>query len=181
IVGGFYARIGNLELLWVAAAACLGAIVGDNVGYLIGHRFGRGFLERHGHRMFITDERLERADRYYGSHGGKTVFLARFIPVVRSVGSILAGVAHMPWRRFLAYDAAGAILWGVGHSILGYAIGASYERWKGYLTPAGLAILLVLLLLIAGSKLLAARRKVEGQVLSGQEGSVGVKHDTSEE
>ncbi|HZD80416.1 MAG TPA: DedA family protein, partial [Actinomycetota bacterium] len=155
IVGGFYARIGNLDLAWVAVAACLGAVVGDNVGFLIGRRFGRGFLERHGRKVLVTPQRLDRADRYYQAHGGKTVFLGRFIPVVRSVGFILAGVARMPWRRFFLYDLAGAVLWGVGHSILGYAIGASYERWKRFLTPAGLAILLVLLLLIGGSKLVA--------------------------
>jgi len=89
------------------------------------------------------------------------VFLGRFIPVVRSLGFILAGIAGMEWRRFFVYDVLGATIWGVGHSVLGYLLGASYERWKGYLTPAGLAVLAVLLLLIGGSKLLLARRKIE--------------------
>ncbi len=164
IIGGFYAHIGDLSLAGVAAAACVGAIIGDNTGYLIGRRYGRGFLERHGHRLFVTSKRLERADRYYLAHGGKTVFLGRFIPVVRSLGFIIAGIAGMDWRRFFLYDAAGATIWGVGHSLLGYAIGASYERWKGYLTPAGLAILAALLLLIGGSKLLLARRKIEEEI-----------------
>jgi undecaprenyl-diphosphatase len=164
IIGGFYARIGNLALPWVASAACLGAILGDNLGYAIGRRFGRGFLERHGRKLLITPQRLSRADAYYEAHGGKTIFLGRFIPVVRSVGCILAGIAGMVWRRFFVYDLAGAVLWGVGHSILGYAIGASYERWKGYLTPIGLAVLAVLLLLIGGSKVLAARRSVRGEL-----------------
>ncbi|MFB3738243.1 MAG: DedA family protein, partial [Candidatus Velamenicoccus archaeovorus] len=164
IVGGFYARIGDLGLAVVALAACLGAVLGDNVGYLLGRRYGRGLLERHGRKLLITPERLARADRYYRSHGGKTVFLGRFIPVVRSVGFILAGVAGMDWRRFVVYDLVGAVLWGVGHSLLGYAIGASYERWKGYLTPGGLAILAVLLLLIGASKLLATRRRVESDL-----------------
>jgi undecaprenyl-diphosphatase len=164
IVGGFYARIGDLGLAWVAVAACLGAILGDNIGYLLGRRYGRGLLERHGRKLLVTPERLERADRYYRAHGGKTVFLGRFIPVVRSVGFILAGVARMEWRRFFVYDLAGAVLWGIGHSVLGYAIGASYERWKGYLTPGGLVILVLLALLIGASKLLAARRSVEGEL-----------------
>ena len=164
IIGGFYARVGNLTLGWVAFGACVGAILGDNVGYFIGRRFGRGFLERHGRKLRVTPARLAKADRYYEVHGGKTVFLGRFIPVVRSVGFILAGIARMEWRRFLLYDAVGAVLWGVGHSVLGYAIGASYERWKGYLTPGGLAILAVLLLLIGGSKLIGARRSVQGEM-----------------
>jgi membrane protein DedA with SNARE-associated domain len=164
ILGGFYARIGNLSLPIVMAVVVAGAVIGDNVGYFIGRRFGRGFLERHGRKLFITPERLDKADRYYAAHGGKTVFLGRFIPVVRSVGFILSGVAGMEWRRFFPYDLAGAVIWGVGHSVLGYAIGASYDRWKGYLTPIGLAILAILILLIGGSKLLAARREVKGDI-----------------
>ena len=159
IIGGFYARLGELSLAWVAVAACVGAILGDNVGYLIGRRFGRGFLERHGRRLFITPERLERADEYYRSHGGKTVFLGRFIPFVRSVGFILAGVAHMRWRRFLLYDVAGSVVWGIGNAALGYVIGASYERWKGYLTPVGLGVLVVLLAFIFWTRWRGRRRE----------------------
>jgi undecaprenyl-diphosphatase len=164
ILGGFYARVGDLSLPWVAFAACVGAVLGDNAGYLIGRRYGRGFLERHGRKLFITPRRLEQADRYYEAHGGKTVFLGRFIPVVRSVGFILAGVAKMEWRRFLPYDVAGAVIWGVGHTFLGYVLGASYERWKGYLTGIGLVILVVLLLLIGATKLLATRRSLESEL-----------------
>lgn len=161
IIGGFYARIGDLWLPWVATVAVVGAVLGDNLGYWIGRRYGRDFLERHGRRLFVTPARLEAAEGYYRRHGGKTVFLGRFVPVLRSVGFIVAGVAHMEWRRFIVYDVAGAILWGIGHSVLGYALGASYQRWERYLTPGGLVLLAVLLLLIGGSKLLAARRRVE--------------------
>jgi undecaprenyl-diphosphatase len=160
IVGGFYARTGELQLPMVALVAVVGAILGDNLGYWLGRRYGRGFFERHGRKVFVTPDRLSAAERYYYSHGGKTVFLGRFVPVVRSVGFIVAGISHMPWRRFFVYDVAGAVIWGIGHSVLGYALGASYERWERYATPVGLALLLVLLFLIGGSKLLAARRKL---------------------
>jgi undecaprenyl-diphosphatase len=95
IIGGFYARIGDLWLPGVATVAIVGAVLGDNLGYWIGRRYGRGFLERHGRRLFVTPERLEAAEGYYRRYGGRTVFLGRFIPVVRSVGFIVAGVAHM--------------------------------------------------------------------------------------
>ncbi len=167
IIGGFYARVGDLWLPLVAFVAVLGAVIGDNVGYWIGRRFGRGFLERHGPKLFLSEERLARADRYYGSHGGKTVFLGRFIPVVRSVGFILAGVAGMEWRRFAVYDLAGAVIWGTANAVLGYLVGESYERWQRYVTPIGLGILVVLLVLIGGSKLRARRRRLQG----GPEGS----------
>jgi membrane-associated protein len=85
------------------------------------------------------------------------VFLGRFVPVARSVGFIVAGIAHMDWRRFLVYDIAGAVLWGTGHTLLGYAIGASYERWEGYLTTAGLGLVVVVVVLVGLSRLHAAR------------------------
>lgn len=160
IVGGFYARTGELQLPLVALVAVVGAILGDNLGYWLGRRYGRGFFERHGRKVLVTPERLTAAERYYDSHGGKTVFLGRFVPVVRSVGFIVAGIAHMPWRRFFAYDLAGALIWGIGHSVLGYALGASYERWERYATPVGLGLLVVLLFLVGGSKLLASRRQL---------------------
>lgn len=160
IVGGFYARIGELWLPAVSAVAVVGAVLGDNLGYLIGRRFGRGFLERHGRKLLVTPERLAAAERYYLEHGGKTVFLGRFVPVVRSVGFIVAGVSRMDWKRFFAYDLAGALIWGIGHSVLGWVLGRSYERWERYATPVGLGLLIVLLFLIGGSKILAARRRM---------------------
>ncbi|HSJ49968.1 MAG TPA: DedA family protein [Actinomycetota bacterium] len=172
IVGGFYARIGELWLPAVSLVAVTGAIVGDNIGYWIGRRYGRGFLERHGSKLFVTPERLLAAERYYVSHGGKTVFLGRFVPVVRSVGFIVAGAAHMRWRRFLVFDVAGAVIWGVGHTVLGYALGASYERWEGYATPVGLGLLGLLLFLVGASKFRARRRSMRegrGSVPSGLE------------
>jgi undecaprenyl-diphosphatase len=166
ILGGFYARVGDppLALPLLSFLVVAFAVAGDNIGYLIGRRFGRGFLERHGRKLFVTPERLVLAERYYEQHGGKTVFLGRFIPVVRSVGFIVAGVAHMRWRRFIAYDLAGAAIWGVGHTLIGYFLGASYERWEKYLTPVGLGLFVVLLVLIGGSKILAARRKVSEEL-----------------
>jgi membrane protein DedA with SNARE-associated domain len=164
ILGGVYAGLGDLWLPLVSAVAVFGAVLGDNVGYWIGRRFGRGFLERHGRRLFVTPERIAVAERYYASHGGKTIFLARFVPVVRSVGFIVAGVAHMEWRRFIVYDVAGALIWGVTHSVIGYALGASYERWARYSTTVGLILLIILLILVGGSKFLAWRRRTRREL-----------------
>jgi undecaprenyl-diphosphatase len=166
LLGGVYAsEVGHppLFLPGVMVAAFLGAVIGDNIGYWLGRRYGRGLLERHGHRLRISDERLAKADEYYRSHGGKTVFLGRFIPFVRSVGFILAGVSKMPWKRFIVYDAAGAALWSFGHAMLGYLAGASYQRWEPYATPVGLAILVVLVLLIGGSKFVSSRRSKKAE------------------
>lgn len=176
IIGGVYAGLGELWLPLVSVVAVLGAVLGDNTGYWLGRRFGRGFFERHGRRVFVTPERLRSAERYYTVHGGKTVFLGRFVPVVRSVGFIVAGIARMEWKRFIVYDLAGATIWGIGHSVLGYALGASYERWDRYATPVGLGLLVVLLFLIGGSKFLSARRKV-GRELEGLEEDLELEHE----
>lgn len=176
IIGGVYAGIGDLWLPGVATVAVVGAILGDNLGYWIGRRFGRGFLERHGRKLFITPERLVAAEAYYARHGGKTVFFGRFVPVVRSVGFIVAGVSQMPWKRFLIYDIAGATVWGIGHSLIGYALGESYERWERYATPFGIALFVLLVLLIGASKLLAARRRVK-EALDEDEDEDELEHD----
>ena len=164
IVGGFYAKVGDLWFPAVAFVAAVGAILGDNLGYWIGRRFGRGWLERHGRKVFITADRLETAERYYRQHGGKTIFLGRFIPVVRSVGFIVAGVSKMEWRRFLLYDVLGAVLWAVGHTAIGYTLGASYQRFERYATPLGIGLLVLLLFVIGASKFLAARRRVSEEL-----------------
>jgi undecaprenyl-diphosphatase len=160
IVGGFYASRGDLWLPLVSFVAVVGAVLGDNLGYWLGRRFGRGFFERHGRKVLVTPDRLVAAERYYLSHGGKTVFFGRFVPVVRSVGFIVAGISRMEWRRFFVYDLAGALIWGIGHSVIGYVLGDAYERWERYATPFGIVLLAVLLFSIGASKLLAARRKL---------------------
>lgn len=159
IIGGFYARIGRLSVVALAIVVVCAAVAGDNTGYWIGRRFGRGFLERHGHVLRVTPEKIARADRFYVRHGGKTIFLGRFIPVVRSVGFILAGASGMPWNRFFAYDLAGAFIWGCLNVGLGYALGEGYRRADDYLRMLGLAVLVILLLLLGVTKLLAARRE----------------------
>jgi membrane-associated protein len=114
--------------------------------------------------VFVTPERLETAERYYQEHGGKTVFFGRFIPVVRSVGYLVAGISKMEWKRFFLYDVLGATLWAVGHTMIGYGLGASYQKLERYATPVGIGLLIVLLFVIGGSKILAARRKVSEEL-----------------
>ncbi|MCA1726363.1 MAG: DedA family protein [Actinobacteria bacterium] len=158
LVAGFYAAVGHLDPVAVAAIASAGAIVGDNLGYGLGRRLGRGFLERHGRALLLTPERVAKADAFYDHHGGKTVFLGRFVPLIRSVVCFLAGVGHMRYPRFLVFDSAGAILWAVGHTALGYVAGRSYEELERFLGPAGLLLFVVLVALIAASIWFRRRR-----------------------
>ena len=138
LVGAFYAAQGELSIVWITVVASVAAILGDNVGYLIGRRFGRGFLERHG-RWLASPERLERVEAFFRRHGGKTIFFARFIPVLRSVVCLAAGVSRMRYARFVRWDVPGAVLWCTANTMLGYLVGQSYPVLKRFLSGAGLA------------------------------------------
>lgn len=167
LLGSFYAGRGELDPVLVAAMAFLGGVVGDNLGYLIGRRAGRSFLERFGHRVFLKPERIAAAERFYARHGGKAVFLGRFVPVVRSVSSLLAGVGRMRYARFAAYDMVGAGLWAVGHTVIGYVVGEQYERFKRYMDGVGLVVLGMLVLLLLVSVWVRRRRARSGLPLRG--------------
>lgn len=172
LVGAFFAAQGSLSPAWVAAAALIGGVAGDNLGYLIGRRAGRPFLTRHGGRFFLPEERLANAERFYREHGGKTVFLGRFIPVIRAFGCLLAGASHMSYPRFFFYDFAGALIWAGGHTAIGYAIGGQYELIERYLSGAGLVIFVLLVLLVVLGNVWRKRRQAGVQA---EEGSAPTK------
>ena len=167
ILGGFYAASGDLWLPGVAIVATVAGIAGDNVGYLVGRRYGQRVLDRFGRFIFLSPARVQRARSFYEQHGGKTVFLGRFIPVVRSLGCLLAGMSHLRYRRFFLYDAAGAILWAIANTAVGYLLGKGYERVERYLGGAGLLALVLLIGLVWVSawlnrRRLAAKKSAEG-------------------
>jgi membrane protein DedA with SNARE-associated domain len=147
LAGAALAHFGRLSLPWVILTATGAAILGDNVGFLIGRRVGRGLVERHGSRIGLTPRRLEQFDRFFTLHGAKTVFIARFITGLRVFGALLAGASGLPWPRFLFYNATGAIVWSTAIALLGYALGNSWatlERLVGRTGLVGLAIALAL-------------------------------------
>jgi len=113
-------------------ASVAGAIAGDSIGYELGRHFGPR-LRRSALGRRIGDERWERAERYLRERGGRAIFFARWILVVRAVVPALAGQARMPYRRFLGWNVAGAIPLCVLHVGLGYLAGRSYEQVDHYL------------------------------------------------
>lgn len=104
------------------------AVLGDNVGYSFGRRFGRKLFERKNSVLFHSDN-LRRAEEFYKKHGPKTIVIARFVPVVRTFAPIVAGISHMHYRTFVAYNLIGGFLWAVGLTYLGYAAGGVIERY----------------------------------------------------
>jgi membrane protein DedA with SNARE-associated domain len=128
LLGSFYVAIDHrLSLPIVIICAALGAVVGDNIGYYIGHKGGRPFIERYGRYVFVKPEHLVRAERFFAKHGGKTVFFGRFVSILRTWAAFLAGVERMHWRTFLVYNAAGGIIWATIYGILGYVAGRFFH------------------------------------------------------
>jgi len=109
--------------VWVVALAiAVAAFVGGEVGYLIGHKAGPRIFERKESGIF-SRKNVERTNAFFERYGGMTIVLARFVPVVRTFAPVVAGVGHMPWRRYSLYNLIGAALWGCGVVLLGYGIG----------------------------------------------------------
>lgn len=156
LLAAFYAAVyHDLSLPIVIGCAIAGAIIGDNLGYWIGHTGGKAIIERYGRYIFLKPERMKKAELFFAKHGNKTVFLGRFIAVLRAWAAFLAGVNKMHWPTFLIYNAAGGILWAIIYGLLGYFAGrifhdnfARVERLAGDLSLI-LAAIIVLGVIIA--------------------------------
>lgn len=142
---GFLASQGIFNIVWLAGLCFLAAVLGDSVGYSFGHRVGRRIFTREDSLLFHKHN-LQRAQAFYDRHGGKTIILARFLPVVRTFAPILAGVGSMPYRRFLAYNVVGGALWAVGLTVLGYYLGSAIPDVDRYLLPIILGIVVLSIL-----------------------------------
>ncbi len=139
---GFFAAQGKLPLFWLLPLVIVSAIAGYEVGYRIGSRFGRRLFHKPDGLLF-RQEYLEKSEVFYEKHGGKTVMLSRFVPVVRTFAPIVAGIGRMPKGRFLIFNAAGAVVWGGGVVLLGNFLGSRVPNIDKYLLPAvGLAMVM---------------------------------------
>jgi membrane protein DedA with SNARE-associated domain len=130
LVAGFLASASggsHLKLSWIIPVAFLAAVCGDNLGYFLGYRFARRFLERRQGFLFLTPQRLKKIDSYFQCYGIWSVAIARFIAGVRTICALSAGVAGMPWKRFFLVDALAALVWATYVSVLGYTFGKSWR------------------------------------------------------
>ena len=134
LVAGYFASTGEFNIALVMLIAAVGAVIGDNIGFAIGHHYGRGFLLRVGRFFFLTPKRLEHMENFFQKHGNKTILVARFITGLRVFAALLAGASNMRWRVFLFYNVCGAILWSIVITTLGYVFGQSLPlllKWVG--------------------------------------------------
>ena len=144
---------GRLSLPLVIAVGTAAAVVGDNVGYLIGRRGGRWLLVRPGHWQEPRRRLLERGEAFFDRHGGKAVFFARWVPGLRAVGAWLAGAGRMPWPRFLVWNALGGATWTASIAVSAYVLGKAASAVLGV---AGLVLLAVVV--AAGAVAVRIRR-----------------------
>jgi len=113
----------DYSLFWVIVVAAAGAIVGDNIGYLLGRYGGRRLIDRWGFVRRHAERVLPPSERFFEKHGPKTVFFGRFIAILRVTAAWLAGISHMTWWRFFMWNAAGGIIWATGVALLAYWAG----------------------------------------------------------
>jgi membrane protein DedA with SNARE-associated domain len=155
VTGSIYAgATHNLAIAGVISAAIGGAVIGDNIGYAIGRRKGYRLLLRHGHRVRIDERHLKLARYLFDGHGGKVVFFGRFIAILRTYAAFLAGVGQMDWRRFLAFNAAGGIVWALIFGLASFYGQKAFERLS---TPIDIALAAVGVLAAIGGWLLLRR------------------------
>jgi len=124
VTAGIFAAAGHLRLGLLLSLVSICAIAGDQLGYWIGRRAGQALYKKHDSLLF-KKRHLERAHEFYEKYGGKTVVIARFVPIIRTFASPVAGAARMSYRRFLSFDVFGGFLWVWSMVLIGYFLGAS--------------------------------------------------------
>jgi membrane-associated protein len=121
-VAGTLAAGGGLEVQWLIPLLIAASFGGDNTNYWIGHHLGPRVFRRNGSRL-LNHEHLDRTHVFYERHGGKTILLARFLPILRTFAPFVAGIGHMPYARFLAFSLTGSVLWITLFVLAGYFFG----------------------------------------------------------
>ena len=122
VTAGVFAAQGKLSIFWLNVLLIAAAIVGDTVGYWIGRKAGPALFNRPRSRFF-NPAHLRRAHDFYEKHGGKTIIIARFMPIVRTFAPVVAGMGKMEYRRFLSFNVFGGFLWVLSMTLIGYYLG----------------------------------------------------------
>jgi undecaprenyl-diphosphatase len=140
IFGGVVAGQGTISLVALIAIVWACAVAGDLASFYAGRRLGRAFLIKHGPKVQITEERVHQVEGFFDRHGGKAIFLGRFVGLVRAVNPFLAGSSGMPLKRFLPYDVVGAGAWATMLLVLGYVFWQSFDKVLHYAEQGTLAL-----------------------------------------
>jgi len=145
---GFLIGQGKFSWWWVFFSSTLGSLTGSMVSYWFGRRFGRDWVLNFGKYLLLNEEHLEMAEKFFAKHGQKTVFLSRFVPIVRHFISLPAGMCQMPMNKFMLYTFLGASIWNMFLAATGYLLQdnwaeiKSYTHWADYLIAIGIVFVI---------------------------------------
>lgn len=148
----------NLNIVSVVLTAGTAAVVGQMIGYVIGREFGYWLLLRYGGYVRITESRIKLGEYLFLRHGGKIVFIARFVPFLRAIAGILAGANRMPWRHFLLANVVGAVIWASFFGFAAYMLGRQVERLAG---PMVVVLGVATVVVIVAGAIFAARHEAQ--------------------
>ncbi|HET9197966.1 MAG TPA: bifunctional DedA family/phosphatase PAP2 family protein [Solirubrobacterales bacterium] len=160
LLGGAVAGQGAIDIYLLIAIAWFSAWLGDTTSFFLGRRLGREFVLKHGSRFGISHERFEKVEDYFGRHGGKTIFIGRWISLVRAFAPFIAGSSGMGYRGFVPYSILGTGLWASLHILVGYFFSRSIET-AGHYAARGAAALATLIAIVAGAVFLVRKLRVE--------------------
>jgi membrane protein DedA with SNARE-associated domain len=162
LAAGFASALGVFHLPLVMLIAAAGAVIGDNVGYWVGHHYGRAVFEKFGRFVFLTPARLARMDAFFAKHGSKTIFVARFITGLRVFAALFAGATRMPWRTFFLYNVSGAVVWAIVIASVGHIFGDSWPILEKWIGRSGVILLVsVVVVLVIGWRVKVHRDSLE--------------------
>jgi membrane protein DedA with SNARE-associated domain/membrane-associated phospholipid phosphatase len=150
IFGGVLAGEGTLSIQLLIGIVWASVLIGDGIGFLLGRRLGRGFVVRHGPKVRLTEERFAKVEGFFDRHGGKTIFLGRWIGFVRPLMPFTAGASGMSYKRFLPYDVLGAGTWSVTFCLLGYIFWRSFEQVASVAGRGTIAFAVLLGIVVGG-------------------------------
>ncbi|HLD01325.1 MAG TPA: VTT domain-containing protein [Patescibacteria group bacterium] len=138
---GILASQGYLNIALLCITLFFAAVIGDSTGYQFGKHVGRRLFKRDDSLLFHKDH-LRKANRFYQKHGGKTIILARFMPIIRTFAPVVAGIGDMEYKKFLAYNVVGGLLWATGVPLAGYFLGKLIPDIDKFLLPIIVVIVL---------------------------------------
>ena len=169
IAASVYAGTGRLNVVAVAAVGFIAAVIGDNIGFAIGHFGGRALALRWGRYVFLTEERLDKAASFFDRHGAWIITVARFVEGLRQANGIVAGITGMRWLRFLIFNALGAALWVGTWVSIGYLAGSHIGSIYSYITRYSYYALIVAGLVVVAliARHLLRRRRARQQSAPG--------------
>ena len=157
ILGAFSAK-GYASIQFLFIFATLGAILGDNINYYIGKKYGSKWLKNG--FWILNEKHFLKAQKFFDKHGSKSVFFGRFVPSIKEIVPLIAGILEMNKKKFFLWNVLGAIGWGIEWLLMGYIFGQSFDLAKNWILKIGLVSVILLIVFISGSNLVGFYFKI---------------------